>query len=187
MPGVKRSWIAYLYCRPPELCAAWIQVAFRGMCHRHCQLFCIHSGLCRRCRDSSYLARDIALYFSSMCESDSAEQIRRMIERHPQLLQAKKEADGFADDKGSQWTTFSAKSTYIQPIPGQFVAPLTISAHVCYDIESLKNLLPASQCFEDVKAIKRVRARFSRPSTERTIIWNIEQVGLYPDFLFNSF
>ncbi|KAJ6617705.1 hypothetical protein B0H10DRAFT_2434330 [Mycena sp. CBHHK59/15] len=124
------------------------------------------------------LPDDIALYFSSMCDSDSAEQIRRMIERRPQFLHAKKEADGFGDDVGSRWTTFSAKSTYIQPIPGQFVAPSTISAHVCYDIESLKNLLPASQCFEDVKAIKRVRARFSRPSTERAIVWNIEQSSL---------
>ncbi|KAJ6617677.1 hypothetical protein B0H10DRAFT_1298825 [Mycena sp. CBHHK59/15] len=108
------------------------------------------------------LPKDIAPCFSSMCKSDLDEQSRRMVERHPQLLQAKKEADGFGDDEGSRWTTFSTKST----------------ANVSYDIESLKQILPASQCFEDVKAIMRVRARFSRPSTERTIVWNIEQASL---------
>ncbi|KAJ6617683.1 hypothetical protein B0H10DRAFT_1299000 [Mycena sp. CBHHK59/15] len=98
---------------------------------------------------------DIALSIFSIYESDSAEITRRMLECGPQLLQAKKEADGFGDDKGSRWTDFSTKSTYVRPIPGEFFAPAFIRARVSYDIESLKHFLPASQCFEDEKAITK--------------------------------
>ncbi|KAJ6517197.1 hypothetical protein C8R47DRAFT_1312757 [Mycena vitilis] len=80
---------------------------------------------------------------------------------------AEREAAGV--DHDAQWTTFSRKSTVANIVPGDFFPPLFISARIRYNIESLRGVLPAGRCFDEVREIQRLRAQFSQ--TERTILW----------------
>ncbi|KAJ7849412.1 hypothetical protein B0H14DRAFT_3668659 [Mycena olivaceomarginata] len=89
---------------------------------------------------------------------------------------AAREADNVPDDV-SQWTTFSGNKTCVLAPPGQNFAPDWASGLISYDISSLEEVLPASRCFEDAqdKSWLLLKARFSRPETERTIICNMIQ------------
>ncbi|KAJ7224919.1 hypothetical protein B0H12DRAFT_280282 [Mycena haematopus] len=89
---------------------------------------------------------------------------------------AEREAAGLVDED-SRWATFSRSSTKAAITPGAFFPPFGISALVRFDIESLKQLLPARQILEDERKVKLLRARFSRPETERTIVWTLHQVN----------
>ncbi|KAJ7463635.1 hypothetical protein FB451DRAFT_457939 [Mycena latifolia] len=112
---------------------------------------------------------------SAICDSDADKQIKADRARRIAETNAEREADGAPDDV-SRWTSFSVKSTYVPATPGQIFPPSDIHARVSYNIKSLVDVRPASQCFEDERNIQRLRARFSRPATERTIVWNINQV-----------
>ncbi|KAJ6582750.1 hypothetical protein B0H10DRAFT_1926518 [Mycena sp. CBHHK59/15] len=130
---------------------------------------------------SRILSVDAAHYFAAIQKEDRLVQI----EKDYQTRIAGREIAGSLDDD-TRWTTFSRKSTKAEIVPGSFFPPVNISVEICVDIESLEHVLPASQCFEDVRNVQRLRARFSRPSTERTIIWTINQascavVGAPPD------
>ncbi|KAJ7607091.1 HAD-like domain-containing protein [Mycena polygramma] len=87
---------------------------------------------------------------------------------------AEREAAGV--DEGD-WTAFSRKSTLADVHPGHLFAPTTISGQIRYDIESMKQILPASRCMDEVRQIKILRARFSRPQTERTILWTLDHAS----------
>ncbi|KAJ6615327.1 hypothetical protein B0H10DRAFT_77981 [Mycena sp. CBHHK59/15] len=118
--------------------------------------------------------------FSTITDDDDKEQwkrdtVKRLVDR---------EAAGLVDDD-FRWTTFSRKSTAVDTIPGQFFPPSSISAQIRYDIESLKQILPMSQCFDEVRKIEILRARFSRPETEWTILWTLNHVCIL-NYLFAS-
>ncbi|KAJ7723005.1 HAD-like domain-containing protein [Mycena maculata] len=117
------------------------------------------------------LPDDGARFFSPIAGHDGVEQMR--MERRNRLACKKVELgvnELLEDD--FQWTTFSRKSTDVAPTRG---APKSISVHVHYEIESLGNVLPADEFFEDVREVKRLKARFSWPATERTIRWQMDQ------------
>ncbi|KAJ7463648.1 HAD-like domain-containing protein, partial [Mycena latifolia] len=118
------------------------------------------------------LSKEAALHFSSVRRKDWHEEQWAAVHRR----RAAQKADGAPDDV-SQWTSFSVKSTAVPAMPGEFFSPIGVHALVTYDILSLKDILLSSQCFEDARAINRIRARFSRPATERTIVWNMNQAA----------
>ncbi|KAJ6449919.1 hypothetical protein C8R47DRAFT_1171295 [Mycena vitilis] len=119
------------------------------------------------------LPHDAALSFTAICDDDDYAQRRINAAR----TKAEKAEVGVLDDEDGDWSAFSGDSAEaeIVPGPGQFFPPSEISADVFFDIESLSQVLPANRCFEDVRNVERLRARFSRSSTERTIIWTLNQ------------
>ncbi|KAJ6478080.1 hypothetical protein C8R47DRAFT_1139300 [Mycena vitilis] len=118
--------------------------------------------------NARFLSADAAQYFTSIQSEDHAVQILKDYEIRT--------AGRDAEDHGL-WTTFSQNSTQAEIVPGCFFPPSRISVEICLKIESLERVLPASQCFEDERNVKRLRARFSRPSTARTITWTLNQAA----------
>ncbi|KAJ7167285.1 hypothetical protein C8R43DRAFT_984774 [Mycena crocata] len=125
-----------------------------------------------------YLADDEARHVAAICECDMDDAMEEELATRDARRRAEQAADGFSGDDGSIWTTFSDKSTRVRPLPGQFFPPITISVNLSYDIESLQEILPATKFLHDTQEILRLRTRFSRPSTERTINWTLEQASL---------
>ncbi|KAK7054187.1 HAD-like domain-containing protein, partial [Favolaschia claudopus] len=115
--------------------------------------------------------------FLKIAREDIAKQDGLDGERWSANKKAEREAAGFLDD-ASVWTAFSPKSTYVPPKPYQFFSPDSVDALYSYDIGSLKHVVSASLCFEDKLAITRLRSRFSRISTDRTIMWTMNQAAL---------
>ncbi|KAJ7075587.1 hypothetical protein B0H15DRAFT_866352 [Mycena belliarum] len=130
---------------------------------------------------------DAARALASLCIHDGNEEDRK---RYRKRLAAEKVLRGLEDlssKHATWWTTFSRKSRVAEKVPGQFFAPEWISAEIRYDIESFDRFLPVSQCFDDMAEIERFRAKFSRPSTERTIHWTLAQAPYTtPDALLES-
>ncbi|KAJ7154348.1 hypothetical protein C8R43DRAFT_1000910 [Mycena crocata] len=119
------------------------------------------------------LPHDSALYFSSIYLGDLA---KRMPIKKPE-----REAEGANSVEGSRLTADSTRNSLIAEIPpGRFFSPDWISAQIRYNIECLNYLPTARQCFDDQIEVKRVRARFSRPETDRTIQWTINQTSCPP-------
>ncbi|KAJ6478079.1 hypothetical protein C8R47DRAFT_1288372 [Mycena vitilis] len=121
--------------------------------------------------NARFLSADAARYFNSIQSEDHSVQILKDYE----IRTAGRDATG-SDDHGL-WTTFSHSSTQAEIVPMSFFPPTSISVKICLKIESLERVLPASQCFEDERNVKRLRARFSRPSTARTITWTLNQAA----------
>ncbi|KAJ7167871.1 hypothetical protein C8R46DRAFT_1350786 [Mycena filopes] len=116
-----------------------------------------------------------SLAFAALSDADDSQQLREELLERRIRRKTEREAAGLLDDDG-RWTTFSLKSTVPDTRPGQFSSS-SISAQIHYDIKSLRGLLPASQCFSDVKNVERFRARFSRLGTERTILWTMSEAS----------
>ncbi|KAJ7775489.1 hypothetical protein B0H16DRAFT_1756939 [Mycena metata] len=122
-------------------------------------------------------------------ESNADDEIRAKWELSERRVTKKAEqaAAGLLNEDDSRWTTFSPKSTIADPQPGQFFPPSSVSAQIRYDIESLREILPATQCLDEGEHVKRLRARFTRLGTERTIFWTMHQVftssGYFGDHL----
>ncbi|KAJ7702012.1 hypothetical protein B0H16DRAFT_750723 [Mycena metata] len=112
--------------------------------------------------------------FAEVSDADDRAQSERELVEWRLTRKADQEAAGLVDDD-PRWTTFSPKSTVADAQPGQFFPPSSISAEIRYDIESLRELPPASQCLHEVEDVKRLRARFTRLGTERTITWVAHQ------------
>ncbi|KAJ6462330.1 hypothetical protein C8R47DRAFT_97758 [Mycena vitilis] len=108
--------------------------------------------------------------FDAICDIDTDAHINQEIA----MQLAEREAAGV--DEGD-WTAFSRKSTLADVRPGHFFAPTTVAGRIRYDIGSVKQILPASRCMDEVRQIKILRARFSRPGTERTILWTQDCVS----------
>ncbi|KAJ7146577.1 hypothetical protein C8R44DRAFT_757821, partial [Mycena epipterygia] len=122
------------------------------------------------------LSADAASYFTAIQDADSQQQNTRDWERRLACRKREREAAEVPDDD-DMWTTFSLKSTAAEPTPGQFFPPARISARIRFNIESLERVLPASQCFDDEHEVEKLRARFSRPATEKTILWALNQAS----------
>ncbi|KAJ7463618.1 hypothetical protein FB451DRAFT_457767 [Mycena latifolia] len=100
------------------------------------------------------LSQDVAEAFASIhCEDFDVQTLLNYQKRLADELVEQGVEDLTSED--TWWTTFSVKSTAAQLVPGEFFPPEDISAKIHFDIESLERLLPASQCFEDVREIKR--------------------------------
>ncbi|KAJ7649628.1 hypothetical protein FB45DRAFT_858650 [Roridomyces roridus] len=54
-----------------------------------------------------------------------------------------------------KWTNFSCRSTVAVPLPHTFTAPNDIKVVVSYDLSAVRQLVPASQFFEEELKIKR--------------------------------
>ncbi|KAJ7790107.1 hypothetical protein B0H14DRAFT_225960 [Mycena olivaceomarginata] len=113
-------------------------------------------------------------------EDDTAHHRRAELE-YLVSRKAEHDAAGLADD-GDVWATFSADSTRAAVVPGAFFPPSWISAQARSDIESFKLSLPARRLFDDERKVKILRARFSRPSTERAIVWTLNQAPFLHEY-----
>ncbi|KAJ7100927.1 hypothetical protein B0H15DRAFT_464831 [Mycena belliarum] len=123
---------------------------------------------------------DAAQALSSLCILDGSEEDRRIYRKRLADEKVLRGVEDISSKHAAWWTTFSRKSRVAEKVPGQFFAPEWISAEIRYDIESFDRFLPVSQCFEDMAEIERFRAKFSRPSTERTIRWTLTQASPAP-------
>ncbi|KAJ7216199.1 hypothetical protein B0H12DRAFT_343713 [Mycena haematopus] len=92
-----------------------------------------------------------------------------------QMLRRREErlAEGFSDGgTHAVWTTYSSKSIKIPPLPGEFFPrSVDLSAKVHYDLSATDDFGTLSDWQEERKAVLRLLARFSYPSTERAIRW----------------
>ncbi|KAJ7040075.1 HAD-like domain-containing protein [Mycena alexandri] len=123
------------------------------------------------------LSADVSRVFRAICRADDKRRWELESSEQSATRKAEQAAAGIVCESDSGWTTFSLKSTVAQTQVGQFFPPLDISVQISYDIECLREILPATQCLDDVENVKRLRARFSRLGTERTILWTMHQVA----------
>ncbi|KAJ7152825.1 hypothetical protein C8R46DRAFT_476482 [Mycena filopes] len=105
------------------------------------------------------ISEDSSRMFCVTTTTDRKERAQMESLEYRACRKAERDAAGFPDDD-SRWTTFSLKSTVAEVRPNQFFPPWSISAQIDYNIGSLGELLPSSQCLDEVKNIERLRALF---------------------------
>ncbi|KAK6978019.1 hypothetical protein R3P38DRAFT_2665536 [Favolaschia claudopus] len=108
----------------------------------------------------SRLPDSIAKSFKSICSVDATQlEVRRRTAQNSQNAVRQ-------DDSCSASGSLDAL-----PRPGQIYAPSRIKAHLRLDVSSLRHVLSARLCLEDVLKVKRFRAKCSRPYWEYTTRW----------------
>ncbi|KAJ7239562.1 hypothetical protein B0H12DRAFT_1135916 [Mycena haematopus] len=121
------------------------------------------------------LSADASRTLSAFLEADDRAHWKRDCLERVASRKAQREAAGLVGDD-SRWTSFSRSSTTAELPPDAFFAPVQISVWVRFGIASLKKqLLAARQILEDERKVKLLRARFSHPQADRTIVWTLNQ------------
>ncbi|KAJ7117238.1 HAD-like domain-containing protein [Mycena crocata] len=117
---------------------------------------------------------EAARFYTLFQEDRSTVALIKARERKARMT-AERAADGFSGDSCSKWTTFSNKSTQIRVQPGEFFPRATgMSAEVRYDLSVVGGFANKDSWDRDATNIRRILARFSHVSAERTIRWALD-------------